>query len=265
WRTGTRPGTSCSSRRRRPRLGATTPQVGQPISCHGVETVMDNRAAMRRTFTVREFARLASAVSPAELDAAAGPGARPAERLAALVPLASREREQVPAELDDIVDPYRRSDEVYEESFTQLLEAVRTIAQMVLGSGRRSASRCGAGSRLPLRGQRPSGTTRPLVGPGSPCASAAEPALRTGLDEPDDRVEGPAEEAEDEQCEQHHRHLVVVLGLLLQEAESSRRTAVLTDDGGRDRLQHPELEAGDPRRDRVGEVDRQRHSSGARA
>ncbi|MCT1776331.1 hypothetical protein [Brachybacterium sp. p3-SID957] len=82
---------------------------------------------------MREFARLSAAVDPAELDAAAGPDARPAERLAALVPLASRERAQVPAKLDDIVDPYRRPDEVYEESFAQLTEAVRRIAQVVLG------------------------------------------------------------------------------------------------------------------------------------
>src|SRR5690625_2764141 len=43
------PGTSCSSRRRRPRLGATTPQVGQPISCQGVDTVTVTRASVRST------------------------------------------------------------------------------------------------------------------------------------------------------------------------------------------------------------------------
>lgn len=100
---------------------------------HRADVVEHVPAAVRRTFTVREFARLASAVDPDELTAAAGPDARPAERLAALVPLAARERVQVPAELDDIVDPYRRSDAVYRESFSQLIEAVRTIAQVVLG------------------------------------------------------------------------------------------------------------------------------------
>lgn len=100
---------------------------------HRADVVERVPAAVRRTFTVRELARLAAAVDPADLDAAAGPGARPAERLAALVPLASRQRAQVPAELDDVVDPYRRSEEVYEESFGQLLQAVRTIAQTVLG------------------------------------------------------------------------------------------------------------------------------------
>ncbi|PYF95942.1 protein-tyrosine phosphatase [Georgenia satyanarayanai] len=102
---------------------------------HRADVVDHVPAAVRRTFTLREFARLAAAVEPAELDAAAGPGTRPAERLAALVPLAARERAQVPAELDDVVDPYRRSDEVYQESFEQLIEAVRVIARVVLGVG----------------------------------------------------------------------------------------------------------------------------------
>src|SRR5690606_1387946 len=56
---------------------------------HRADVVEQVPAAVRRTFTVREFARLASAVDPEELDAAAGSGARAAERLAALVPLAS--------------------------------------------------------------------------------------------------------------------------------------------------------------------------------
>jgi protein-tyrosine phosphatase len=102
---------------------------------HRADVVEHVPAAVRRTFTLREFARLAAAVDPAEIDDAAGPGARPAERLAALVPLAARERVQVPAELDDVVDPYRRSDEVYQESFEQLIEAVRVVARVVLGVG----------------------------------------------------------------------------------------------------------------------------------
>ena len=99
---------------------------------HRADVVEHVPSAVRRTFTVRELARLAAAVDPADLDAAAGPEARPAERLAALVPLASRKRVHVPAELDDIVDPYRRSEAVYQESFDQLIAAVRTIAQVVL-------------------------------------------------------------------------------------------------------------------------------------
>src|SRR5665648_859833 len=36
---GTTPGTSCRTRTRRPRPTATTPHAGQPINCHGIETV----------------------------------------------------------------------------------------------------------------------------------------------------------------------------------------------------------------------------------
>src|SRR5450830_1040011 len=44
-----RPGTSCSTRVRRPWLTATTPQSGHPISAHGVATVTVNRAGVRAT------------------------------------------------------------------------------------------------------------------------------------------------------------------------------------------------------------------------
>ena len=47
--TGTCPGTSCNRRRRRPRPTATTPQAGQPISCHGVETVTVSDVGPRST------------------------------------------------------------------------------------------------------------------------------------------------------------------------------------------------------------------------
>ena len=47
--TGTTPGTSRSRRVRRPRPTATTPQTGQPISCHGVETVMVMPVGSRST------------------------------------------------------------------------------------------------------------------------------------------------------------------------------------------------------------------------
>ena len=49
-RTRTSPcGTSCRTRRLRPRLGATTPQSGQPCSCHGVETVTVIAVSVRWT------------------------------------------------------------------------------------------------------------------------------------------------------------------------------------------------------------------------
>ncbi|WP_240646114.1 low molecular weight phosphatase family protein [Georgenia sp. SYP-B2076] len=91
-------------------------------------------AAVRRAFTLREFARLGNRVDGAELEAQAGPGAGPARRLAALVPLAAAHRAQVPAELDDVVDPYKRTLPVYEASFDQILAAVQTVARLVLGA-----------------------------------------------------------------------------------------------------------------------------------
>lgn len=89
-------------------------------------------SVVRCTFTVWEFARLAAQVSPADLDAAAGPYPDAAERLDALIPHAAARRAQVPVELDDIVDPYRQRAEVYEESFGQIVEAVREITRVVL-------------------------------------------------------------------------------------------------------------------------------------
>lgn len=90
-------------------------------------------AVVRRTFTLREFARLASQVDRDQLEArAGGPTATPASRLDALIPMAAAHRAAVDPELDDVVDPYRRDLSVYQESFDQLLPAVRTIAQIAL-------------------------------------------------------------------------------------------------------------------------------------
>lgn len=88
--------------------------------------------AVRRTFTLRELARLAGAVGPGAL-----PEGTPAERFAALLPLAAAQRGAVGAvtpDDDDVVDPYRRGDEVYAESFAQLAPAVETIAAVVRGT-----------------------------------------------------------------------------------------------------------------------------------
>ena len=88
--------------------------------------------AVRRTFTLRELARLAEQVDREELTAKAWPGTSPADRLAALVPLAAAHRAHVPAELDDVVDPFRRAPKVYQESLNQMVPAVRTIAQIAV-------------------------------------------------------------------------------------------------------------------------------------
>lgn len=92
-------------------------------------------SGVRRTFTLREFARLASDVDPAQL-----PPGPPGERLAALVPLAAAQRglaPVIPAD-DDVVDPYRGSSARYRTSFDQLRPAAETIASQALGDAARS-------------------------------------------------------------------------------------------------------------------------------
>jgi protein-tyrosine phosphatase len=81
-------------------------------------------AAVRRTFTLREFARLLKRVNPAAL-----PPGLPAERLRAALPLATAERgtERVSPDEDDVVDPFRLSEAVYAASFAQIRSAVEAV------------------------------------------------------------------------------------------------------------------------------------------
>jgi protein-tyrosine phosphatase len=89
--------------------------------------------AVRRTFTLRELARLGAQVDRNDLETRAGPGTAPADRIAALMPLAAARRSQVPADLDDVIDPYRQKTRLYQASFDEILPAVCTIAQLTLG------------------------------------------------------------------------------------------------------------------------------------
>jgi protein-tyrosine phosphatase len=83
--------------------------------------------AVRRTFTLKEFARLIGEVDPDVL-----PSGGLAERLRAAVPLVSARRRQVPdPRLDDVVDPYRQSAERYSEAFFDIERAVSSIAAVL--------------------------------------------------------------------------------------------------------------------------------------
>lgn len=87
-------------------------------------------AVVRRTFTLRELARLAAAVGPAVL-----PPGTPAVRLAALVPLAAAQRGRAsvdPAD-DDVVDPWGGDERRYDLSFAQLRPSVEILAAVVRG------------------------------------------------------------------------------------------------------------------------------------
>jgi protein-tyrosine phosphatase len=97
---------------------------------HRARVVALHPGSVRRTFTLRELARLADAVDPAAL-----PAGTMADRLRALIPLAAAQRgpQADPAGGDDVVDPWGRSDAVFERSFGELQPAVATIARVVRG------------------------------------------------------------------------------------------------------------------------------------
>ena len=79
-------------------------------------------AAVRRTFTLREFADLARL---SDLD----PGGGPADRLSALVAAAplARARRAAQVAQDDIDDPYGRQDEVFERVLAEIETAVGAL------------------------------------------------------------------------------------------------------------------------------------------
>ena len=86
-------------------------------------------AAVRRTFTLREFARLLNWVNPSAL-----PAGMPAERLQAAIPMAAAERgrERTSPSMDDVVDPFRLSDAVYAEAFDQIATAVASLTSRIV-------------------------------------------------------------------------------------------------------------------------------------
>jgi len=84
--------------------------------------------AVRKTFTIREFARLLSSVDESCLpDTTAG------DRLRAAIPLAAASRRPVLDRThEDVVDPYRQVDEVYERAFDDIRAAVSAIPEVIV-------------------------------------------------------------------------------------------------------------------------------------
>lgn len=92
--------------------------------------------AARKTFTVREFARLSGAVADGVFEAHTPLLTKSAaERLCDGVEVVASMRGSLPPLADplddDVVDPYRQSQAVYDESASQLVPAVRSTADLL--------------------------------------------------------------------------------------------------------------------------------------
>jgi len=92
--------------------------------------------AIKYSFTIREFARLMADIAGNDLvDVAALSLSNIPGRLSTLVSLAATQRGSVAPALspedDDVIDPYRRSDEVYDGMAQQLVPAVETVLSLV--------------------------------------------------------------------------------------------------------------------------------------
>jgi protein-tyrosine phosphatase len=96
---------------------------------HRAEAVELAPEAVRRAFTLLEFARLLGQIRPEELSDGAV-----ADRLRAVVPLAAARRRMVtgPVDADDVVDPYRLASEIYDQSFSAIRVAVDAIADRLV-------------------------------------------------------------------------------------------------------------------------------------
>lgn len=94
---------------------------------HRSKIVEMQPALLKRTFTLRELARILPHIDVPD-------GLSPAERWEAMIPLAMRARSQFRAapEDDDVVDPYRRSDEVYEQMRQEITPAIAKLHQFTV-------------------------------------------------------------------------------------------------------------------------------------
>ncbi len=91
---------------------------------------------VRRSFTARQLARLTSALSPEDIRTAAGDaGNSPRARLTAVLQHVTTQRVYAATPTasadDDVIDPYRRSQEVYAQSAAQLIPGLTELERFL--------------------------------------------------------------------------------------------------------------------------------------
>src|SRR5690606_11858265 len=81
---------------------------------------------MHRTFTLREFARLADSLTDEQLMDAAQSASDPRSRLSAVITAVAGQRGVAPRATgsEDVIDPYRRPQEIYEQSAAEMIPAL---------------------------------------------------------------------------------------------------------------------------------------------
>lgn len=94
-------------------------------------------AAVQSSFTLKEFARAARAISPSDLNERAGTD-DPRDRLVTLAGLAARTRVPASAGEDDILDPVDQDDDVVARVYGEIRDAVLAIVGVTRRPGRRS-------------------------------------------------------------------------------------------------------------------------------
>lgn len=107
-------------------------------SDHTTQAVRLSPRCMHRTFTVREFARVASTLDDADLKRVVEGVREPRARLVALVQAVADQRGMAPRATgsEDVIDPYRQSAEVYAQSEAEMippLAQVERIVRLALG------------------------------------------------------------------------------------------------------------------------------------
>ena len=99
---------------------------------HRARVVEMDPGALKRTYTLRELARLAEQVDPDELDRVAGADADLQQRFRLLLAIVPRYKTPVPPAGDDVEDPYKREDEVFAAVHDQMKKAIRSLARVIL-------------------------------------------------------------------------------------------------------------------------------------